>query len=265
MQNVVYCMQTARGYPTPRKYEEALGVAAIETRALSDQVNDLLMEWIANSRLKPGQRLKETELARELGVSRTPIREALKGLTASRFVTAMPRKGVFVSEIDSQSLEEILELRYLLEMYAAERGIERISQNELCEMRSLVEGCGSLVNSNRRVEYNRYVQKDCNLHRLIIKTSGNNLLAELYERLAVFLQIARVRLFESRPAMTKGHEEHKAIVAAYEAGDRDRILQALGSHLSRSKKEILELTRRTVDEVGAESAPMIRVSGSGGK
>lgn len=216
----------------------------IENRGLSEQVNDLLLEWIAHGRLKPGQRLKETELAEELGVSRTPVREALKRLAAAGFVIAVPRKGVVVGEVETDRLEEILELRYLLETYAAEGGVERISQDELREMRLLIEGCDAIVDSSGRLEYNRYVRRDCDLHRLIIRTGGNALLGELYERLAVFLQIARVRLFESRPGMVRGHEEHKAILEAYERRDKGRLLRLLGSHLRRSSKEFLELARR---------------------
>lgn len=223
-------------------------MTAIETRGLSEQVNDLLLERIANAGFHPGQRLKESELAEELGVSRTPIREALKRLAADGFVRVMPRRGVFVSEIDSERLEEILDLRHLLEMYAAERGAERISEEELQEMRLLVEECEPLVGSTDRHDYNGYVQRDCDLHRLVIKAGGNGLLIELYERLAVFLQIARVRLFESRPDMAKGHEEHKAIVEAYEARNGDRLLQALQSHLRRSRDEILQVATSTAKQ-----------------
>lgn len=241
----VYCMETTLQFA---RVGGSAAVGVIEPRGLSEQVNDLLHEWIVNARLEPGQRLRESALAEELGVSRTPVREALKRLAADGFVTATARRGVYVSEIDSQRLEEILDLRYLLEMYAVERGAERISQQELREMRFLVEGCESLVESSDRLQYNRYVQRDCDLHRLIIRTTGNGLLAELYERLAVFLQIARVRLFEVRPSMARGHEEHKAVMGAYEARDKDRVLLVLGSHLRRSREEILEVAAKVTGE-----------------
>lgn len=228
-------------------------MGAIEDRALSQQVNDLLLEQILHSRLKPGQRLRESTLAEELGVSRTPIREALKSLAASGFVAIKPRRGVFVSDIDATRLEEILELRHLLEMYAAKRGLERISQKDLREMRSLVERSESVADSTDWLEYEGYVDVDRDLHRLIIGSCGNGLLTEFYERLAVFLQMARVRLFESTPNIAKGHEEHKLIVRAYETRDRDLLLQVLESHLERSRNEILEVAAgRRMSEAGAE-------------
>lgn len=125
---MVYCAQTTLQFA---RVGGLSAVGVIEPRGLSEQVNDLLLEWIVNARLEPGQRLRESALAEELGVSRTPVREALKRLAADGFVTATARRGVYVSEIDRQRLEEILEVRYLLEMYAAERGVERISQEEL--------------------------------------------------------------------------------------------------------------------------------------
>lgn len=214
---------------------------SIERRGLSQQINDLLLEIMVSGRLRPGQKLKETELAEELGVSRTPVREALNKLEGGGFVTIIPRRGVFVSEVDSRRLEDILDFRYLLEMYGAERGVERISQKDLREMRSLVQECESLVGRSDRHAYNQYVRRDRDFHTLIVKSGDNSVLTESYERLAVFLQIAQVQLTQSRPNMVKGHREHKAILAAYEARDRDRVLQALGSQLRRSKNEVLEV------------------------
>jgi DNA-binding GntR family transcriptional regulator len=97
--------------------------------------------------------------------------------------------------------------------------------------------------------YRQWLHKDRAFHRLIVETAGNSLLNELYERLAVFLQIARVRLSQLGPSTAKGHEEHKIIVKAYEARDRDSLIQALGSHLGRSRNEILEVARgRSIDK-----------------
>jgi DNA-binding GntR family transcriptional regulator len=110
-------------------------------------------------------------------------------------------------------------------------------------MRSLIEECESIVNSDGGREYRRYIDIDCVLHRLIILSGGNSLMSEFYETLAVFLQIAKVRLSQSKLDMTRGHEEHKAIVEACEARNRDRLLQVLGSHLRRSRSELLEVAR----------------------
>ncbi|MCC6170390.1 MAG: GntR family transcriptional regulator [Caldilineaceae bacterium] len=199
------------------------------------------MAWLQNSRFKPGDRLKEEELAEELRVSRTPVREAFKTLAAHGFITKVARKGVLVSEINPRELQEVMDLRYLLEMHAAERGVERITDAEIGAMRSLVEQCDALVTAQDVQAYIQYVKQDCDLHRLIILAARNRLLAEIYERLAVFLQIARVRLSQTGPDMTRGHEEHRRIVAAYAQRDKDQLLELLGNHLNRSRKEILQV------------------------
>lgn len=232
----------------------------VETRRLSEQVNDLLLKWIVASRLEPGQRLKEAELAEELGVSRTPVREALKRLAADGFVTTVPRGGVFVSEIDSQELEEILEIRFVFEIYAAERGVERISQEELSEMRSLVNECESLVESTDRLDYHRYVQKDCDFHRSIVRASGNDLLTEFYERLAVFLQISRVRMLELRPHIAVGHDEHKAILAMYEARGLQGPFAGLGEPPEEIGRGDSSSSGRDPDGVGLQATAMTKGS-----
>ena len=236
----------------------------VESRSLSEQANDLLVDWIVSARLKPGMRLRENELAEELGISRTPIREALKKLAGLGIVTMVPRRGAYVGEIDDRKLEEILDLRYILEMYAAERGVKRISQDGLRDMRSSVEECESVLDGADPSEYLRFIEADSGLHRLIIETSGNDVLRALYERLAVFLQIARVRFSQPTRDMARGYEEHRAVLRAYEERDEDRLLQALGEHLTRARNEILEASR---GHVGAEggSTRMTSVSRAGEK
>lgn len=212
----------------------------VDDRGLSEQVGDLLIEWIMSSRFEPGERVRESRVAEELGVSRTPVREALKRLAERGFVRTIPRRGVFVTEIDGRRLEEILELRYLFEMHAAETGVGRISDEELAEMHSLIDELESLVGSLD--DYVRYLGQDCRFHRLIIRACGNRLLNELYDRQMAFLQIAKIRLSRPQSAnMQRGCREHKSIVEAYEAGDRDRLLQVLGVHLNRTRCEVLEL------------------------
>jgi len=217
----------------------------VEARGLSEQINDLLLEWIISTRFKPGQRLNETLLAEELGVSRTPVREALRSLVARGYLTVIPRRGIYAPQVDVSRLEEALDLRYLMEMYAAERGIESATREQMQKMGVLVQECESLAASRDWHQYNQYVRRDCDIHRLIIEAAGNGLLIEFYERLAVFLQIARVRLFEHRPIMTKGHEEHKLIVRAYETRDRAQLLDELGRHLTRSRRELIEIMKDT--------------------
>lgn len=214
-------------------------MSVVEDRVLAEQVNDLILAWLQNSRYKPGDRLKEERLAEELGVSRTPVREALKTLAAHGFVTNVARKGVVVSEIDPQALEEVLDLRHLLEMHAASRGVEHITDDEISAMRALVEQCDALVTMQDVYAYIQYVKQDCDLHRLIVVAARSRLLTEIYERLAVFLQIARVRFSQTGPDMTRGHEEHRLIVDAYAQRDRGRLLELLDHHLCRSRKEIL--------------------------
>ena len=222
----------------------------VESRALSQQINDLLLEWIAGGELKPGQRLTEIELASQLGVSRTPVREALKTLSASGFVTIVPRRGVFVAEVDIERLEEVVDLRYILEMYAAEKGAERISKQQLEKMIGLLEGCESIVRSTDRRGYAEYAKRDIELHRLIVESSGNRTLVRLHEGLAAHLDIVRARVLEGRPSVEKSHAEHRAIVDSYASGDKHRVLEAVERHLQRSNDHILRVAREWMGAQG---------------
>lgn len=216
-------------------------MVSFDSRGLSDRISDLLLERILRGELGPGQRLSETALAEELGVSRTPVREALKVLTGSGLIEAIPRRGFFVRGIDASRLRQALDLRYILEMYAAEQGIETVSQEELSKMESLLEECAMMLKAHGAIDYGRYVRRDCDLHRLIVKTSRNELLIDFYGKLSIHLQLAFVRFAQPVRSMRQGHEEHVAIVQAYQSKDKDSLLQALGGQLQRSRGEILGL------------------------
>ena len=140
-------------------------VELFERRALSQKINDLVLRKTASLEFKSGQRLQEGVIANQLGISRTPVREALKALAAAGLVTAIPRRGVFEREIDHERLVQIPDIRCLLGLYAARRGIELISQDHLRKKRYLVEECKSMLESSDGLEFRRCAEEDGNCSR----------------------------------------------------------------------------------------------------
>lgn len=113
-----------------------MSVFSLETvKSLVEQICEALTNAIIEGRLKPGQPLTEQSLQKEFGVSRTPIREALRILEAKGLVTVIPRKGAWVKQIEKKDIEETFPIRALLEGYAAKVAVERMTPDDLDRMR----------------------------------------------------------------------------------------------------------------------------------
>lgn len=201
------------------------------------QVYDFLLEGILSNRYQPGYPIVEQEISNELGVSRTPIREALKALEAEGLVNHYPSRGTFVTPITPYDVEEIFNLRIMLELSALQLAWDKITDDELEQ----IEKKFSLLNENSSNE--AHYKADKSIHALIVDKAGNrrlkqflNILASQIER---FRRIAAVR--PSRLSNAKG--EHLAILQALKNHDLKACEENLKVHLENAKKSTLELAR----------------------
>jgi DNA-binding GntR family transcriptional regulator len=159
-------------------YQAALQPTKTLSRTLlSDQIYDVLIDAIAAGRLEPGQRLVESEIARQLSVSQAPVREALKRLAHGGMVLQLPRRGSFVATIDEKTARRTYQLRALLEdhaarefcSYADDTAVEKLA-GVLTEMRA-----AAAADDLRQV-----IEQDINFHRTVWESTGNDLLARMW-------------------------------------------------------------------------------------
>ena len=154
---------------------------ANEYLPLRDVVFNTLRESILTGEMKPGERLMEIHLANRLGVSRTPIREAIRMLELEGLVTMIPRRGAEVAQITEKGLKDVLEVRQALDALAIELACERITEEEIRELR---RACDTFVQMTRTQDAVRIAQADVALHDIIVRASGNDRLIQMVGNLS---------------------------------------------------------------------------------
>ncbi len=214
----------------------------IDKRDLTEQAYELLKTYILTRKFHPNEKLSIDRLAKLLGVSRTPAKDAVNRLAADGLITVEPRVGSFVTPITAKDIQEIFDLRLLYELYAAEKGFENVTQTEISEMEQIVVQMASCIEGNRyrREEHARFIELDHRLHRFIIDSPQNSRLTRTYDGLGIHLNIARVYYVKELQNAAQGQEEHKAIVQAYRQHDLEALKTVLKQHITGVRDLVLQ-------------------------
>ncbi|MGW1679503.1 GntR family transcriptional regulator [Saccharopolyspora sp. NPDC002376] len=211
------------------------GEQASEPRVpLREQVRQELQARIADGRLLPGDRIFEQDLAVELGISRVPVREAIRMLQSEGFVDVPPgRRGVFVRGLDRQQAKELFEVREALEVYAARLAADRAEPGDVEVLAELAQRSRAALESG---DIDQMSNANEAFHEKLVDLSGNDLLASMLEPLHGRLAwLFRMNLEPDRVC-----REHEAIQAAISAGDADRAAEVAKQHVLSSQRMVLE-------------------------
>lgn len=204
-----------------------------------EQVTQRLREAIATGVLRPGERLNQADLAERLGVSRMPVREALRRLEAEGLVTMQPYKGAVVAGISAQELQEIYEMRIALEVLALKRALPRMDDDHLGDMKDLLRAMDRESDTGEWVALNRQ------FHDLLYACADRPLLLDTVENLRVKSD-RFLRLFATqRDRTSHAQEEHWAIFHACRQGDVDAASRLLQGHLQSTVTSLSESLRAT--------------------
>ena len=187
-------------------------LARIEQRRATDEVYQALRHAILTRVFAPGQRLNVEDLAGNLGVSFTPVRQALQLLAAEGLIVIQPRSGTYVATLSPRDVEETFDIRRALECLAAETAVVNATEEDLEAAQAILERLAAPVESEE--DYERHAAANTELHHMIIRLSGNRRLAEMYDGLHAHLTIARLHRagasWHSR--LDSEHAEHEQIV-----------------------------------------------------
>lgn len=206
-------------------------------KPLRELVLEAIREAIINGTLKPRERLMEIQLAEELGVSRTPIREALRKLEMEGFIVMVPRKGAYVADLSFKDIADVFEIRSALEGLAASLAAERITEEELDEMeRCLVEKAEAIATN----DIEKLVRVDTKFHDTIYKASRNERLSNIINNLREQIQRYRATTLAYPGRMQESLDEHRAIVEALQARDTKLARQLAGEHIENAENSMIE-------------------------
>lgn len=204
---------------------------------MRSQVYQIIKESICNGDYTPRQWLQEKELAEQLSVSRSPVREALRQLAVDGLVVEMPNKGVFVKEFTTKEIEEVFDMRVLLENYAIEHIIIPLAENDKKLLQSCIQ---NLEVAHKNGDLRLYITLDTELHEMLIKLCGNSVLDEMYEKVYSMIQQFRIYSLFSKVRFNESLDEHRNIVKFILEGDAHKAQGINKLHLQLARDKILE-------------------------
>lgn len=203
-----------------------LSTEAFPFRTKQDLVIQFLKEAVLRGDLKPGERLRQDEIAKALGLSQTPVREALLQLSAQGLVVRDPHRGAHVARIDLADLEQLYGVRSLLESEAARLGATRLGAAGTRTLRELVR---RMQGALRDGDLAALREADEAFHMTLYRAAGNDRLAQLIEQMWSSFPRYLLWLLPERPKASV--KEHAAILKAVVAGDGERAARAVATHL----------------------------------
>ena len=213
-----------------------LKLIADEYLPLRDVVFNTLRQGILKGDLKPGERLMEIHLADRLGVSRTPIREAIRMLELEGLVTMIPRKGAEVARISKQDLRDVLEVRKSLDSLAVRLACDRITDEEKDELRKTEE---DFEQSIRKGDVTSIAEADVRFHDVILKAGKNGRLMQMINNLAERMFRYRLEYIKDSRNHSRLIEEHRKIIEYIVDGDKDSACEAIETHIDNQEKNVI--------------------------
>lgn len=207
------------------------GKRPLRRRALHLEAVDSIREMIIGGQLSPGARLVEAELCETFGISRTPLREALRVLETEGLVRFFPNRGAEVSKISSQEVLEQFEVVANLERVALELAMARMKPADLNRLNRMHERMLLLYEDRKR---RRCFQKDYDIHDRIVSLAGNAVLENLHRTLMVRSRRVRYFALHSESRWSESMAEHDAFMQAINAGDADTASILMRDHVLRT-------------------------------
>ena len=202
-----------------------MSAVSLAPRALYEEVAELLRQRIFRRELEPGSWIDEVKIAQEFGISRTPLREALKVLAAEGLITMKVRRGAYVTEVSEQDLDEVYHLLALLESDAAAVAATRATEGELGELRSLHQELEDAVHDR-----DRFFAINERFHMRLLEISGNRWRNQMVADLRKVMKLNRHNSLLKSGRIEESLAEHRGVMEALEQRDAAKVMQRMQEH-----------------------------------
>jgi DNA-binding GntR family transcriptional regulator len=224
-----------------------------EHENLDNKVYRQLKSMILNQDLKPGTKVYQEKLAEDLGISRTPLVNALKRLEQEQLITAVPRRGFFVRHFSKEEMISIFELREVLEGLAARRTAMRITPEQVDELQGFFK---DVKTSDNPKSVEKYAAEDRRFHNFLVEIGGDDLLAAM---LGTYSVVAFSYLVGFRGGLVRPPNEtlpeHMAIIDAITKKDPDGAERAIRLHFKRSREKLAKVFESSGEEQPEPTSP----------
>lgn len=225
---------------------DGLKVNENEYLPLRDVVFNTLRRAILRGELVPGQRLMEIQLADKMGVSRTPVREAIRKLELEGLVVMIPRKGAEVAHISGKNLRDVLEVRRALEELAGELACERMTAEDFKKLEQANHKFASVLGSD---DITVLGQADEAFHGLIYQSTDNDRLVQMVNHLREQMYRYRIEHLKDKNQRNILLQEHQDIMRALAARDVDAVRKAIRTHINKQEEQIARMIKEQSNDL----------------
>jgi len=213
------------------------------------QVYEIIKEKILSGELTRGERIYENKISQELGVSRSPVREALRMLEQDEFLV-LASSGLIVNPMEMRDMEEVYQCRIAIEPFAARYAVNILTQENIDELQNCVDNSKQY---HKNKKFNKVIEINTCFHETIIQNCGNRRLQNILERISSLALLSRVSEFQCYQRKDDYLEEHQAVIDAIKQKDEDLVETTLRNHIINDlkfyKQKHLEILRETQDDV----------------
>lgn len=211
--------------------------AMLRKRSLSDELVPRMRDMIIGGELAPGAKIPEQAIAERFGVSRTPLREALKALAAEGIVTLHPNRGATVATITAEQVGELFPIMGALEALAGELACQRATDADIRRVRQMHE---RMQAHYRRRDRGAYIKLNQAIHEALFEIAANQALTQMYRALMMRIHSIRYIARKSPDRWREAMDDHEAIVEALEGRDGKRLARVLAEHLAHKAEMVRE-------------------------
>lgn len=209
-------------------------------KPLRDVIFNTLREAIITGELKPGERLMEVQLAEKMGVSRTPVREAIRKLELEGWVSMIARKGAQVAGLSIKDIMDVLEVRASMDGLATALSTARITDEELKELNSIHT---QFISFMEKDNLPGQIKKDVEFHEIIYRSSRNDKLIQIVSNLREQVQRFRVIYLKDYSSPKELVKEHLEIIEAITARDQDKAFKVAQRHIENQKEAVIKAAK----------------------
>ena len=224
------------------KMEEYKIFNKIEHQNLTNAIYNILRDKILTHQLKPGLKIVEEKLAQEIGVSRTPLKRALTRLEKENLIETIPRKGTYIKKFSAKEIEEVYEIRKLIEGYSAELAVNSITSNELKQMKKLTLDYRKFARERERASC---ADVDVQLHEILVKATRNTKLLEMMKNFNLQVKSMRMNQMNFCEWGEKTTREHLSIINALSKGDEKLARKLVEEHIEDAESRLLKYLEKS--------------------
>lgn len=217
-----------------------LKIQVNEYLPLRDVVFNTLREAILKGELKPGERLMEIQLADRLGVSRTPIREAIRKLELEGLVLTIPRRGAEVARMTEKNMREVLVVRKALEVLAVEIACDVITPSQIVE---LIEVARAFERSMDTKDLKKIAEADVRFHDVLYQSTGNTRLLQILNNLREQIYRYRIEYLKEESTYPSLLQEHQALIQGLKNKDKAYVKEIMERHIENQERTVINIIR----------------------